>query len=149
MERQTVSPVMTQVLGQNVLAQYTVGTLIGVTSKLKLFKAGPANPTPLNGVADFTECDFVGYGAKTITNASLTGPVNLPNGNGDGLIQNESFIAGALVAAQSALGYYLTDSTGAILYYAEAFAVAVNFVNPGDFLSLDLILPVLEVGSVS
>jgi hypothetical protein len=119
------------------------------TPTVHLFTAGPSTITPLNLPADFTEATFAGYAAATLT-LPLLGPINLPNGDGFGVHNEVDFLGGAVVSpGETILGYWIDDGATAVLYYAELFAVPVPIVNPGDFISLDVVYGLLDPSSVA
>lgn len=106
------------------------------TPKVDLIVDGPA-PGPDSEVADFTKASFTGYTAHTAT-------LSVPVGNlldDRALIDNAEFIATDDVdPTQEAKGWILTD--GADAYYGgELFEEPVPFSVAGDYLSLDVVLP--------
>lgn len=105
---------------------YTGATTITMDSLLASFSA--------------SEATFDGYTAQSLP--ALVGPVN--TGTQQLAMHGEVDFNGASpqAAPQNVVGYYVTDSGATILYAAEAFPSAVPITNPGDFLSLDVILPV-------
>lgn len=114
------------------------GAALLVTPKVSLFSAGPLI-TPDVGVAAFTKCAFTGYADQTLT---MGGPFNAGS-----LIQ---CMEGSVVFAQTgatgdiAIGYLLSDGVNAF-YGAELFVDgSIPFVNSGDFLDVDLVLPTAD-----
>lgn len=95
------------------------------------------DPNPDMVPTDFTDASFVGYALETPLGWSA--PVNIdPDGK---LVHVEgNFVAGAIVAAQLVEGYIVTTAAKAAVLFAERFVTPVNFVLPGDFLSLDVVL---------
>jgi hypothetical protein len=116
------------------------------TPTVHLYTSATSPPSPTSTVADFTEATFAGYAASVI--AALVGPVNLPNAAGQGVLQTVNFVGGAIVSpGQTVIGYWIDD--GATAYYlGEAFPNPVLFVNPGDFLDLAVIFPVITPAQV-
>ena len=107
------------------------------TPKIKLFTDGPSI-SPDFDPADYTAPTFHGYAAAAVT---LGGVVNL-GGTDLGVTASVLFIAttgGAI--DDSCSGYCLVDTTQAIGYMIERFAAPISFGAVGDFLQLDLILP--------
>jgi hypothetical protein len=106
------------------------------TPSLILFTAGPP-VTPDEVVADYTPCTFHGYAAQTVT---LVAPVRL-SGNDEGAIGSATFLATAGgVINDQVLGYLLTDGVTAF-YGGEFFTLPVSIAAPGQFIEIDLILP--------
>lgn len=150
MQQESVNPVMSQFWADSIWTALIGAPIFTATVHVHLFKAGPSNPSPLNVVADFTECDFPGYVFSTVASAAFVVPVNSPNGNARCAFLNSTFVANAVVpGGQAALGYYVTDLANANFYYAERFANPSIFALSGDFLDLGVIMPILEIGSVS
>lgn len=108
------------------------------TPKVHLYTSASPPPSPTSAVADFTEATFTGYSAVVIS--ALSGPVNLPDGSGYGMIANAVFTAGAIVTGQTALGYWIDDGTSTF-YGAEAFQTPVPFAHAGDFCDIQIIFP--------
>ena len=142
----SVKPWLTRALADalfNALSARPAGALI-LTPFLKLFTAVTANPSPSSVPTDFTEATFTGYAGVAIT-LPLTGPMNVTGtvvgGGGEG-----NFIAGSGITppGQSILGYYLVDDNAAPtkVYLSELFTAPIAIVNPGDFISLDIIFGV-------
>jgi hypothetical protein len=105
-------------------------------AELRLFQNAFV-PNPDMVPTDFTDATFVGYALHTPVVWSAVGNVD-PYGravHGEG-----NFVAGAIVAAQLIYGYVLTTAAKAAVLCAEQFVTPVNFVNPGDFLELDVYL---------
>lgn len=90
--------------------------------------------------ADFTEATFDGYAADAL--GTLLGPVTLTNGS-RALHAEVDFIAGAAAAAPGEVihGVYVTNAAGTTLYGSSRFDDPVPIVVPGDFLSLDIVIP--------
>lgn len=97
-------------------------------------------PGPTTTLGAFTEATFDDYAADAL--GALLGPVSL--GEGRRAVHAEvDFVAGSAIASpgEIAYGVYITDGAGTLLYGAGRFEDPVPFANPGDFLSLDVILP--------
>ncbi len=96
-------------------------------------------PTAESLLADFTEATFAGYVAVALP--TLAGPVHLPN-DSQALLAEVNFIGTTVAPPGEAIqGYYITDTTNAILYIAELFGTPIPIANPGDYLTLAIILP--------
>jgi len=114
---------------------------------IKLYSAGPTAPGQHPNPADFTENAFAGYAASVIVTPS--GPVNVPGGNGRALAWPAMFVAGAVVSpGETALGYYVTNAGGTAVLMWESFPVPFNFVSNGDFLALDVLFGLPNLGSL-
>jgi hypothetical protein len=119
------------------------GAAFLVTPKVHLYTAGPSPITPGAAVADFTEAAFVGYAQKTLV-LPLLGPINLPNGDGIGVHNEVDFLAGAVVAPGEMIQGYWIDDGATAFYYGERFDTPIPIALPGDFISLDVIFPMLN-----
>ena len=106
--------------------------------KLHLADAMP-DPNPSMVPADFTESSFAGYAAQSLT-------FNAPYYGLDGLGQVDSntftFVpSGVLTTPATILGWYLTNTAGTVVYYAEKFANPKILVD-----TLSAIVGVLQFG---
>jgi len=98
------------------------------------------NPSVDMVIGDFTEATFAGY--AVVAGLVWLGPVNLAAAI-YGMHVEANFLAiDPIVAAENVEGYYLTDAAGTELRAAERFPTPVPFAQGGDFLALDLILPI-------
>jgi hypothetical protein len=104
------------------------------TPKVELY-TNNYSPTGTDAYASFTKAAFTGYAAAAITFDAV--PVNLANGS-QALIGSVVFQATNGVTPASVTGYILSDGA-ANVYMAESFPVPLAFVNPGDFLQVDLL----------
>ncbi|HWP59545.1 MAG TPA: hypothetical protein VNL14_16755 [Candidatus Acidoferrales bacterium] len=84
---------------------------------LRLFKN---NVTPAEGdtEANYTEADFTGYSAITLTGANWTVTTGAPS---EASYAQQTFSSSANQAAQNIYGYYLTQVTSGKLVWAERF----------------------------
>lgn len=90
-------------------------------------------------ISDLTEATFAGYAAAVLP--TLVGPIALPNG-ALGLHAAVDYVATSVVSpGQVVYGYYVTDTTNAILYWGEKLATPIPIANIGDFVSLEVIFP--------
>lgn len=108
------------------------------TPQMQLFITGPAI-TPDVVIGSYAPPTFHGYAAAVLT---LSGGINI-GGNDEAVIATSVFTAtsGGTIN-DTAIGYLVVDTTGAIIYAGEFFvAPGFNFAIPGDFLQVDLILP--------
>lgn len=107
------------------------------TPKIALWVDGPAIGPDFDP-ADYTPPTFNGYAAAAIT---LSAPVNI-GGTDLARIGSVNFVAtsGGPID-DSCNGYMVVDTTLAVGYMIERFASPINFGAIGDFLDMDLILP--------
>jgi hypothetical protein len=107
------------------------------TPKILLFTAAPAL-SPDFDPATLTEATFHGYAATAVT---LGSTVNI-GGTDQAILGTVDFVAtsGGTIA-DTCIGYAVVDNTKAIGYMIELFANPISFGLPGDFLQLDLVLP--------
>lgn len=135
---------MSKTLTEGLLGALTAipGAALMVTPTVILYTAG-GPPTPDTTVASLTVADFPGYGAATIT---FSGPV-VVGGTDFGRLAGANFICtGTPIPGGSLLGYAVTDGASAI-YGSEAFPAPMVIGQDGDFLSLDIIMPIPAVYS--
>jgi hypothetical protein len=116
-----------------------------VTPKVELF-SGSTVPGPNSAYGDFTRALFTGYAPVALT---LSAPIN-PSVNTQAVIGNALFsIPGpGPITPDTATGYIITDGVS-IYYGGERFAAPVNFTNIGDFLDLNVALPLPVYSSVA
>jgi len=86
--------------------------------KLKLYSN---NYTPVEGsaIASFTECTASGYAAKTLAGATWT--ITTSAGTTQAVYAEQTF---TFTAAQTVYGYFVTDTAGTGLLWAELFTGA-------------------------
>lgn len=121
------------------------GAILLTTPTVVLWTDGPPI-SPDWSPAAYTAPTFHGYVAAPIT---LSVPVNI-GGTDLAVIGSVSFIATAGGTINDTVnGYAIVDTTLALPYMIESFANPISFSNPGDFLELDLILPLPMVYSPS
>lgn len=115
------------------------GTAFLVTPKIELF-AGATPVTPTSAWADFTKATFHGYAVASVT---LNAPGNLVGGD-QARTATVFFHAtsGGSLGPQQIDGYILSDGA-AIFYGGELFQTPVQIAAVGDFLQVDVILPLL------
>lgn len=115
------------VLLTNVLAG---GTLENWT--LKLFKS---NTTPAEGdtAGTYTEADFAGYSAKTLTRSvnpgTTWGTPTTSSGTTSSSYAAQTFTSSD-ATAQTIYGYFVVGATSGTLIYAERFDTARTIVSP-------------------
>lgn len=120
------------------------GAALLATPKIMLWTDGPAI-TPDWDPAAYTEPTFHGYAAAAVTLSVAT--VNI-GGTDQARVASVVFAATAGGAiADNVNGYALVDTTKAIPYLIERFPSGFSFGQVGDFLQLDLIVPLPMVYS--
>lgn len=114
-------------------------TALILTAKVRLF-SGATVPTENSVLADFTTVAFSGYLDQNVT-------FNYPLNTGP---NQQACIADALFVGNSAspftgdtvTGYVLYDGN-VTLYGAERLTAPIPIAAPGDFVNLELVLPVM------
>lgn len=93
---------------------------------LRLYKSN-TTPGETDTEATYTEADFTGYSALTLTGGSWT------TGTGTVSYAQQTFTSSAGSQNQNVYGYYLTQATSGKLVWAERFSDGpYNIVNNGD-----------------
>lgn len=116
-----------------------------ITPKLRLFTAVAGTLSPTTLTADFTDATFDGYTEFAI--AALDFPVNLPAGNGQGALVSKNWTAADPPApAENIAGYYIVANS--LFIMGEVFEAPVPISVGGDFLSLDVILAIIQYPAV-
>jgi hypothetical protein len=119
------------------------GAALLITPFVHLWSAGPGNITPDTLPADFTEATYSGY-APIALPLPLIGGVNA-DGTTLGWLKSILFVAGAVVApGETIAGYWIDEAAvgGTDLYMAERFVTPIPIVTVGDFIDVDVIMPV-------
>lgn len=88
-------------------------------------------PAEGNTVDSFTEADDASYSAKTLTGANWT--VSTSAGVTTGQYAQQDF---AFAAAATVYGYYVTNSSGTTLLWAERFGSAASLGSSGGTVSI-------------
>lgn len=97
--------------------------------KLKLFKSN-TTPAETDTAGTYTEADFTGYAAVTLTGSSWTVTGGAPT---SGSYAQQTFTSSADQATQSIYGYFVVMATAGTLMWAERFALApYSIANNGD-----------------
>lgn len=119
--------VFTQAGVTSLLAAATAGVLDGC--KLELYQNDYV-PVPFSVLADFTVADYTGYGNKTIAAADWNAVVQ-PDGSAGIVGPGEFFDATGTAVSNTIYGYYVTDSGGTTVLWAERFDTPVGIAGPG------------------
>ena len=119
------------------LAQY----ILSADLKLKLF-SNNYQPNKNSVIASFTEVTGGGYTSKTLATASWT---FTSSGLAIATYTAQTFsFTGTIGGSGSVYGYYVTDTAGTTLYWAENLPSAVSPFIPGN-ISYVRITPVFQV----
>jgi hypothetical protein len=97
--------------------------------KLRLFK-NDMTPAKANTTASYTQADFTGYAEKTLTGTNWT----VTNANpAAGSFAEQTFTSSAGSQNQPVYGYYVVNSAGTIVVFAERFTDGpYTITNNGD-----------------
>jgi hypothetical protein len=107
------------------------------TPSIELF-TNNTPPTPRSAWADFTKASFAGYAKAPVT---ISGVGNLMNDD-QGALAHVLFKATAAISGpELCYGYILSDGLG-IFYAGELFPTALQFATAGDYLDIDLVIPI-------
>lgn len=105
--------------GEALALQYLVNKSTPQNLILKLFK-NDITPGETDVVGDYTEANFTGYSAITLTGSSWT--VNGASSPAVASYAQQSFVSTAGSQNQAVYGYYLVRASGGELVYSERFA---------------------------
>jgi hypothetical protein len=114
--------------GEDIMLQAVVNKLAGQNLVLKLFKSN-TTPAEADTEASYTEADFTGYSAITLTGASWTATPGAPS---QVTYAEQTFTSSADQTAQTIYGYMLVQVTSAKLVAVERFASSYVIQNNGD-----------------
>lgn len=96
---------------------------------LRLFKSN-TTPGESDTAASYTEADFIGYAAITLTGASWSVTPGAPTSAASAL---QTFTSSAGSQNQNVYGYYVTQASTGTLMFAERFTDGpYNIANNGD-----------------
>lgn len=84
---------------------------------LRLYQSN-TTPAETDTAATYTEADFTGYSAATLTGASWTVTAGAPS---EASYAQQTFASSANQTAQNIYGYFLTQTTSGRLQWAERF----------------------------
>lgn len=120
--------------GESIALQYLVGK--NTTPRnlvLRLYKSD-TTPAEADTAATYTEADFTGYSAITLTGASWTVSGTAPTSVG---YAEQTYTSSEGAQSQSVYGYYLTRVTDLDLVYSERFTNGPYvIVNNGDAIKI-------------
>lgn len=119
--------------GESIALEALVGKTAGQNLILKLFKSN-TTPAEADTEGTYTEADFTGYAAITLTAASWS--VTGTNPTSIGYAQ-QTFTSSAGSQSQSVYGYYFVQVTSGKLVWAERFTDGPYVItNNGDTISV-------------
>ncbi len=127
--------------GEKLLLEAAVGKVAAANLKLKLFKNN-VTPGHESTVATFTEADFTGYAAITLTTTSWNAGT-AGTGTGTALANKatidyaqQTFTMGVPGTTNTVYGYFITDTAGTTLVGAERFAASQSMSLSGDSIKI-------------
>lgn len=138
MYRQTTTPVLQKsVLDALLTTLDTTATAAFTTPKIELFSNNPSLG-PTNNYSDFTMVNFSGYAPAAVTLQATSNLIGLDQCR----VSSGYFEATttATFTAATANGYVISDGATKV-YMVESFQTPVQFNVPGDFLQVDVIVP--------
>ena len=114
-----------EVIALKALLNHTAGQNL----VLKLFKSN-TTPAEADTAGTYTEADFTGYSAITLTGSSWTVTPGAPS---SASYAQQTFTSSADQSAQNVYGYFLVQTSSGTLVYAERFTGAPFVIqNNGD-----------------
>lgn len=114
-----------EVIALKALLNHTAGQNL----VLKLFKSN-TTPAEADTAGTYTEADFTGYSAVTLTGSSWTVTPGAPS---SASYAQQTFTSSADQSAQNVYGYFLVQTSSGTLVYAERFTGAPFVIqNNGD-----------------
>jgi hypothetical protein len=99
---------------------------------LKLFKSN-TTPSASSVAGDFSEADFTGYSAKTLTRAGWNAATTVSGKAKSVYGTTQSWTCGA--TGNTIYGYYIVGATSGTLFWAERFSAAKT-LNDTDVLNI-------------
>lgn len=121
--------------GESIALEALVGKTAGQNLVLRLFKSN-TTPAETDTEATYTEADFTGYSAITLTAANWSVTGTAPSSAG---YAQQTFTSSAGSQSQSVYGYYLTQVTSGKLVWAERFTDGpYTITNNGDTIKVTL-----------
>lgn len=123
--------------GETIALEALVGKTAGQNLVLRLFKSN-TTPGEADTEATYTEADFTGYAAVTLTAASWSATPGAPSNIA---YAQQTFASSAGSQNQNVYGYYLTQESSGKLVWAERFSDGpYNIVNDGDAIKVTPII---------
>lgn len=121
--------------GESIALEALVGKTAGQNLVLRLFKSN-TTPAETDTEATYTEADFTGYSAITLTAANWSVTGTAPSSAG---YAQQTFTSSAGSQNQNVYGYYLTQVTSGKLVWSERFSDGpYNIANNGDAIKVTL-----------
>jgi hypothetical protein len=140
-----------QAFAQAIVAAYLARPAAALIAApdVHLFKANTISPTPQSVAADFAagEADYTGY---ALTSPTLTGPANLST-QIEGAVTSTTFLisAGPVTVTNVIGGYWIQQGSVVVGYEVFVSGQTQTMAAIGDYIALNLALPVMEFQSVS
>lgn len=150
--RQSLTPMYSEAFNRVVAAAFKTNpaAALAPTLKCRLIQEQDFEPTPASVEADYeaVEADFTDYAEATVT---LIEPANVGS-DVEGCIASVTFnmTTDPTVTSNTIFGYFLISGTDLVVM-AEMFPAGQGVVMaaPGDFLTINLALPLNDYQSVS
>jgi len=120
-------------IGERQALSYLVNKASPNDLKLHLF-TNNLTPAEADVVGDYTECGVSGYAAITLTGANWTVSTDGSN-NSTATYAQQTF---SFSTSTACYGYYVTDNTGAVLMWSEAFPSLFSIPAGGGSISITL-----------
>lgn len=105
-------------VGEGLMLEHIVGKTVVENLVLKLYKNN-VTPGETDTAGTYTEADFTGYSAVTLTGASWTVTPGAPS---QASYAQQSFVSSAGQTPQTIYGYYVVGASSGTLYWAERFS---------------------------
>lgn len=105
---------------------------------LKLYKTN-VTPAESDTHASYTEADFTGYAATTLTSTQSGGTWAVPttsSGTTSSTYGTNSVFSCTGGSSQTVYGYYVVGATSGTLHWAELFSSSRNMTPPSDTLTV-------------
>lgn len=105
---------------------------------LKLYKTN-VTPAESDTAGSYTEADFTGYAATTLTSSQSGGTWSVPTTSGgttSSTYGTNSVFSCTGGSSQTIYGYHVVGATSGTLYWAELFGTARTLAPPSDTLTI-------------
>lgn len=128
--------------GEDIALRYLVGKTASTENLvLRLYKSN-TTPADADVAGTYTEADFTGYSAVTLTGASWTVTPGDPT---TASYAQQSFASSANQTAQSVYGYYVTRASTGDLVFSERFSTGpFTIQNNGDTIKVTPALSMVD-----
>lgn len=112
-------------VGETLMLEHIVGKTAVENLVLKLYKSN-TTPGESDTAGTYTEADFTGYSAVTLTGSSWSAA------SGTASYAQQSFTSSANQSAQTIYGYFVVGASSGTLYWAERFSSSQTIQNNND-----------------